>query len=274
MTNRFRSVFLTSLIACGVFYADAQTARPGPRTTSAETGLVGVRLLDSGTRVIQLFGSPDEILGLNAGGGGSVGGGGGGGGSAPAGGRGGGGGGGETREQAGADFSVNRPATPGLIGDPFGQGELRQLRPNNDGREGNAGSGDGAPSTNAPTTGSGGAAAGGGGGGAGERVIYTRWVYKRQNAHYAFVFDKFNRVVQIEALGLRDSRVRTRKGVSFGATFSDLIRRYGAPDAYEIGGDTIVVRFLVKDRVAFRLSRTEPKKPHRVTGVVVAAGKA
>ena len=46
------------------------------------------------------------------------------------------------------------------------------------------------------------------------------------------------------------------------------------PDAYEISGDSIVVRYLVRDHVAFRLSRLKAKEPHKVTGIVVAAGKA
>lgn len=105
-------------------------------------------------------------------------------------------------------------------------------------------------------------------------MTLTRWVYNRPTGRYGFVFDKFNRVVQIEALGSRDSRVRTRKGVTYGATVQQLIQKYGAPDAYEIGGQHIILRYLVKDRVAFRLSRLKPKDKHRVTGVVVAAAKS
>jgi hypothetical protein len=68
--------------------------------------------------------------------------------------------------------------------------------------------------------------------------------------------------------------VKTGRDVKFGASFSDLITKYGAPDAYEINGDNLVIRYLVMDRVAFRLSRVHAGRPHCVTGVVVAAGKA
>ncbi len=276
MMNRMRTVMISALVVSGVFFADAQNARPSARTTSAETGLVGIKLYDTGARVIQVYGSPDEILAL-----GTTSSAGGGGGGGAAGGRGGaaGGDGGTGRTAAtGGDFSTNRPDSgkgPALIGDPFntGESEFRQLRPGADdgGPSGPQGEQGGRASGGANADGGGGA---GGGGAAGERTIYTRWVYKRANAHYSFVFDKFNRAVQIEALGLKDSRVRTRKGISFDMHFSEVIRKYGAPDAYEINGDNIVVRYLVKDRVAFRLSRTRPKVPHHVTGVVVAAGKA
>lgn len=269
MMNRIRTVMIGALVVSGALMVNAQTARPVARTTSAESGLVGIKLYDSGARVIQVYGSPDDILALTSGAAGGAGGGAGGGGGAT--GTGSSGQGGQTRE-ASLGNRENPSKAPTMIGDPFGTGEteFRQLR---------AGSEDGAPSGPSGGGDARGASAGDGGGGGSAsggdgRTIYTRWVYKRKNAHYAFVFDKFNRVVQIEALGLLDSKVRTRKGVSFGSHFSDLIKKYGAPDAYEINGDNIVVRYLVKDRVAFRLSRTKPKLPHHVTGVVVAAGKA
>lgn len=101
----------------------------------------------------------------------------------------------------------------------------------------------------------------------------TRWVYNRGMARYAFILDKFNRVIQIEAVGMNDSKVRTSKGVKFGSSFGSIIRTYKAPDGYEISGSNIVMRYLIMDRVAFRLQKVDPKKPHVVTGIVVAAGK-
>jgi hypothetical protein len=72
---------------------------------------------------------------------------------------------------------------------------------------------------------------------------------------------------------MKNSNVRTRRGITFGSTFSSLIKAYNAPDSYEINGDNLVVRFLVRDRVAFRLNRLQAEKPQVVTGVAVAAGK-
>jgi hypothetical protein len=92
-------------------------------------------------------------------------------------------------------------------------------------------------------------------------------------SRYAFILDKFNRVVQIEAVGLNDPRVSTRRGIRFGSSFSSIIRSYNQPDGYEISGTNVVVRFLVFDRVAFRMQKLDPKKPHVVTGIVIAAGK-
>lgn len=104
-------------------------------------------------------------------------------------------------------------------------------------------------------------------------MTYTRWVYRRAGTRLGFVLDRFNRVVQIEAIGLQNNRVRTRRGTSFGANFASLIRTYGAPDGYDIAGDAIVVRYLNRARVAFRLNRLGQNKPHVVTGIVVAAGR-
>ena len=111
------------------------------------------------------------------------------------------------------------------------------------------------------------------GGGTDGRILYTRWVYNRSGSKYGFVLDKSNRVVQIEAIGLTNAKVKTRRGIGFGSTFAQLIKKYNAPDGYEISGDNVVVRFLVKNKVAFRLSRLGPNKPQVVTGIVVAAGK-
>lgn len=235
---------------------------PQPRKGTAESRLISVSLYDTGAKVISIYGSPDEIQALNVGAAGATGGGGGGERGGPPGGGGGGG-------AATPNTGVN------LIGDPFGNSGIWQQRGPSSGES--AGGGD------APTSGRGGDGGGAGGrggdgggaagGGNGQKVIYTRWVYKRNNSRYAFVFDKFNRCVQIEAVGLSNSKVKTRRGITFGSSFGSVIKAYNAPDGYEINGDNIVARFLVRDRVAFRLSRIKADKPHVVTGIVVAAGK-
>lgn len=110
--------------------------------------------------------------------------------------------------------------------------------------------------------------------GSAERVTYTRWVYNRGSSKYGFIIDKMGRVVQIEAIGLENMKVRTRRGVGFGATFAELVKKYNTPDGYEISGDNVLVKYLTRDKVAFRLSRLGVKKPQVVTGIVVAAGKS
>ena len=94
-----------------------------------------------------------------------------------------------------------------------------------------------------------------------------------QRLPYGFILDKNNRVVQIEAIGLENPKVKTRRGIGFGATFKDIMERYQAPEAYQINGDTIVMQYLVRDKVAFRLIGLGWIKPHVVTAIVVAAGK-
>ena len=155
-----------------------------------------------------------------------------------------------------------------FFGDPFStRSRLNQARPPQfeDAQFGASGTG-------AEDFGGGGSGLGGGGGG-GNRIMYTRWIYRSGSSRYAFVLDKFLRIVQIEAVGLNDGQVGTQRGIRFGSEFADIITAYNVPDAYEISGDTIVLRYLVRDHVAFRLSRLKAKEPHRVTGIVVAAGK-
>ena len=254
--------------------AIGQSQTPQARRGSAENALIGIALYDTGAKVISRFGSPDEILAVGGSGGGGTGGAGGAGGAAPGGGRGAGG-----RGPAGAGTAPEiTQMVPGLVGDPFGNGsEWAQLPPptgpDSPGGDINpSGGGRGGGGGAAPGGGRGG---GGGnvGGGTTDKVIFTRWVYKRNGSKYAFVLDKFNRVIQVEAIGLSNKNVRTKRGITFGSSFGSVIKAYNAPDGYEISGDNLVVRFLVRDRVAFRLSRLKADKPHVVTGVVVAAGK-
>jgi hypothetical protein len=232
--------------------------------SGAENGLVGIKLYDSGQRVIAMYGSPIEVQPVSFG---STAIGPGGGAGAPAGGRGGGRpglGGGPASQGASTDTIGNSPIGSLDFGDEF----LRQKGgPGGEDRPtGTAGAGG---------AGGGGAAPGGGGGGvAAEGVVYTRWIYKRGMSKYGFILDKQNRVVQIEAIGMQDSRVKTRRGTMFGASFGSLIKKYGTPDGYEINGDSILVRFLQRSKVAFRLNRLGKDKPHQVTGIVVAGGKA
>ena len=241
-----------------------------------ESGLVGIKLYDSGTRVISLFGNPNEIQavsfsggsigpggGGNAGGGGRPGAGPGPGGLAPGGGA----------SQAGDSFNA-----PGGFG--FGDELLRLQRGGRGGPDQGDDMGGGPPTGPQGGPGNGGPSIGGGGGrnmggnaGSGSKILYTRWVYKRGPAKYGFILDKFNHVVQVEAIGMNDPKVRTAKGVKFGSTFGDVMNKYQNPDGYEINGGQIVVRYLVRNKVAFRLSQLGEKKPYVVTGIVVAGGK-
>ncbi len=268
-----------TLVATGLNAQD-QRSTPQPRKGSAENSLVGISLFDTGLKVVTMYGSPDEIQALTIGGAGGAGpqAGGDGGRGGPGGGGTGGGGGSAAApssaapppERSSIPILPNQPM-PGFIGTPFGQAAPAPVP----GGRGGGGGQAAPPSAEAPggDGGRGGAAPGGGGGGAGTRVTYTRWVYHRGSSHYGFILDKFNRVVQIEALGVHDSRVRTKRGIKFASTFSDIIKKYNAPDGYEINGDQVVVRYLVLDRVAFRLSKLRPEGKHCVTGIVVAAGK-
>jgi len=266
-TKLICTALMATAFAVLVAPSGAQTIR-----SQGESGLVGVKLYDSGLRLLQLYGDPDEILPLGAtsasggpgggGGGGKFGGGGGGG---KLGGAGGGGGGGAGA--AGGGASLN---TPFDFGDQIFQGQATP-----DFQAGAGGDGGDTPQQRGGKFG--GAGAGGGGGlgtvGSAPAQSYLRWVYNRDGCRYSFILDKNDRVVQIEAIGLINTKVRTRKGIGFGNTFKDVMEAYQLPEGYQINGDTIIMRYLTRDKVAFRLNRLGPKKPHVVTAIVVAAGK-
>lgn len=257
MKSSYKFTTLAAVAVMSLVVGAQQRSTPQERPNKpAETKLVGISILDPGLKLLDTFGSPDEIQPLALGGGGV----------------GTGGGFGDSGGTGGGPRGGAAPTSANLIGDPFSGGETFNQRGGGMNLEGGGGGGQ---------QGGGGSGGGigpaGGGGGAqtdANRIIYTRWVYRRGSSKYAFVVDKFNRVVQIEAIGLADSKVGTSRGIRFGSTFSNVIKAYNVPDAYEISGDSIVVRYLVRDHVAFRLSRLKAKEPHRVTGIVVAAGKS
>lgn len=275
-------LILSGLATIAIVMADGTGSNAGLRRTQsaaavkggAETGLLGVKLYDTAIDVIRRFGNPDEVQDVSGGTGGAVGpaGGGGAAGGAAGNARGGGGrGGGNSGSSAQAEINI-----PPVLPD-WGTIEIFQGAPTAAGA-GGAPTAAGAGQGGAPAAAGAGGGPGGTGGGAAAgqntRVVYTRWVYKRGNSRYAFIMNRYGQVIQIEAIGANDSRVVTNKGIRYGAKFADIIKKYGVPDAYEINGNSLVLRYLVKNKVAFRLNRLKDDAPHVVTGVVVAAGKA
>lgn len=284
MISRIGTTFTLALaLSLGTMAQRSTTSTP-----PAESQLVGVKLFDTGIRVLNMFGSPETIEPIAIGGG--QGPGGGATGPGPSGDAGGpvqGGAGGMGAPPPGENMGPRRSGGlsitdyDGLIGNPFGfptsarqQGGPQLGGPGmGDDSQGPAKGGGGGGLNMPGGTPGPGAGAGGGVSGTTSVVTFTRWGYRRGSSRYAFVLDRFNRVVQIEAVGLSDARARTSRGVSFGSTFSQVMQKYGNPDGYEISADNILIRYLVKSKVAFRLSRLAPGRPHQVTGIVVSAGK-
>ena len=220
-----------------------------------------------------MYGNPDTIT--TVGGGTSTAGGGQGG---PPGGFGGPGAGGPPgRAGASGGTSGGAAAAPiipgGLVPGPFTGGDDKQSMATPNKKGGGAPSG---PPSPGGRPGEDGPGAGGAGGAATEAAVFTRWSYIKNGCKLGFVVDKFDRVIQIEAIGLQNGRIKTRRGVGFGSSFSSVMKAYAPsadPDGYDISGNNFTIRFLTRQRVAFRLSQLSTKKAHVVTGIVVAAGK-
>jgi hypothetical protein len=256
----------TTLAAIAAVMVGASSAPP-----KAESRLAGIKLYDTGVDLAKRFGSPTDIFPVfwnDQGGGGTPGGGpaAGGGGPSPVGGGGGGGpmpvggGGGGRANSAGApiDFIVPPLSLKQMKGGGGGMAEPQI--------GGGGGIGGGSDM---------GGGMGGGGGSTGQGVQYVRWIYQRgAGGSINVVLNKFNRVVQIEALGVANSAVRTSRGITLGSSLASVIKAYQNPDAYEIGGDYIMMRFLRTAKVAFRFTRENARGAFKVTGIVVSAGKA
>lgn len=104
-------------------------------------------------------------------------------------------------------------------------------------------------------------------------VQYVSWTYNRKESRIVFTLAPDNRVVQIEVVGQKDESIRTTKNVGLGTPFSQIIRQYGTPDRYEIGRNFVNVRYVDRERLVFRLSKTGSENIYRVVSVVLTAGK-
>ena len=284
------SVFVTSIADAGTMQKKKKHTTSknssGHAVAGPETGLLGIKLYDSGLRVISVYGNPDSITTV---GGGTSGAGGGGNGAPP------GGFGGPGAAGAGGSGASAAQFRPGdLVPGGGFDGPLPDLQKGGGGftgggagasppapGQGRGPTGPGGPGPSGPggpgPSGPGGAGPGGAGGTATEAAVFTRWTYNRNGCKLAFVIDKFDRVIQIEAIGLQNGRISTRRGIGFGSTFSSVMKAYASsqvdPDGYDISGNNFTIRFLTRQRVAFRLTQLSTKKAHVVTGIVVAAGK-
>ena len=261
--KRIFALSLVALLVLGTMpTADAQNRRRSARRapvvkTGPETALLGIALYDSGEKIAKRFGSPDKVEPLSVnfsdeeGGGGSGGGGG----------EGGGPGGGRTTGDANWTNEMLKESQAEDAAD------LRQQSPDDGGEAAGRGGGRG--------RGGRGGGGGGEGGGDGENqvVSFTRWIYIRSGARYGFVLDKYGKCVQIEAIGLKDPAVKTKRGVTFGATLQTIVAKYKMPEGYEIAGETYTMRYLNSAKVAFLLAKLKVNDKHRVTGIVVAAGR-
>ena len=285
------SVFVASIADAGTMQKKKKTTTKSRKSSSSgysgpETGLLGIKLFDSGLRVISMYGNPDTITAVGGGATSSAGGGQG----APPGGFGGPGGGGKRGGAGGqapaAERYVPGDLVPGGLDGPLpdlfqgGSPSIPGGRPPSAAGQSGQQPG-GRPPSAAGQSGPGGPpnapGAGGAGGAATEEAALTRWTYNKNGCKLGFVIDKFDRVIQIEAIGLQNQRIKTRRGVGFGSTFSTVMKAYASstvdPDGYDISGNNFTLRFLTRQRVAFRLTQLSTKKAHVVTGIVVAAGK-
>ncbi|HEY0868475.1 MAG TPA: hypothetical protein VGE01_13910, partial [Fimbriimonas sp.] len=243
----------TALGMCAILVL--ATGANAQRRSGAENSLVGIRLYDPGSRVVSIYGSPTEIqpVVLGGGGGGAPGGMGGARGGNPFGGPGGPPGGfpGMPGGRMGGGAPGMSPSLDYMNPFNFGNDVLRQMPPGMPpaapgmppsapggmgrpgmpggypgGMPGMPGGMPGMPG-GMPGAGAGGRMAGGGGAAQNAQdVTYTRWVYNRGGSRYGFIIDRYGRVVQIEAIGIQNAKVRTRKGIGFGSTFATIIKRY------------------------------------------------
>ncbi len=87
------------------------------------------------------------------------------------------------------------------------------------------------------------------------RLVTWTYRYPRQGLVLDFQLDEDGRVVQIVATGLRPtSMARTQRGVTFGDSYSKVLRLYGFPESQSQpgSGSVIVADYRNRSRVAFQ----------------------
>jgi hypothetical protein len=248
-----QSIRTITVLAGIALLASAPFAQSGGTPVPVENALAGIKLYDTGVDVVKAFGSPTDIeavvFGTTAAGGGAPG-------SGP------GAGGGFTGGGTGGGAAAATPRVD-FIAPPLGTRQGGTATPGVD---------------QGPRVSGAGAAGGGQAGGAAGQASgtqFVRWIYRRSTASSMnFVLNNHNKVVQIEALGISNTAVRTSKAIRLGSTFADVVKNYGDPDGYDVGQDYFMIRYLQNSKVAFRFARENANSPYRVTGIVVSAGKA
>jgi len=99
----------------------------------------------------------------------------------------------------------------------------------------------------------------------------TTWWYHFPGAgvHFAFLFNKDGRVIQIQEYGWAPGKgsTVTRQGVGLGSSLGQVIRRYQWSNDGDHFGDQITLRYGGKQRLGFQLIR------NKVVGVTLAVGE-
>ncbi len=86
------------------------------------------------------------------------------------------------------------------------------------------------------------------------------WIYNRQYpaktgdiVSYEFLISPRGQVSQIRALGYKGGSVRTARGIGLGATYQQVIARYGYPELHQQVGPVLVMDYRGKRHAEFQL---------------------
>ena len=86
------------------------------------------------------------------------------------------------------------------------------------------------------------------------------WIYNRQYppktgnvVSYEFLISPRGQVSQIRALGYKGGSVRTVRGIGLGATYQQVIAKYGYPELHQQVGPVLVMDYRAKSHAEFQL---------------------
>jgi len=236
-----RRAALVGLIALIVMNGVDAGAAAKKRVTKAkaksqvgEISLIGINLYDPVQNVIKKFGNPDSVRGVYLQS------------SAPS----------VTSQQPGGPNTFGVPSNT-AFGAPSGTPypPLPGVGPSGGAFVGPGASPSQTPVANAPSTpGSG-------------PTSQTMLIYVKKGSTYSFIINDKGRVVQIGSIAERDAATKTRKGITLGSTYGEVLKVYGYPEMHEFQGSTIMLlKYLKKQHVAFQLFN------QKVVGITIAAG--
>lgn len=80
------------------------------------------------------------------------------------------------------------------------------------------------------------------------------WLYRfPKNKTLEFVVSPDGRVMQIAAYGVDWPNIKTSKGIGFGASYKDLLAKYGFPESHDRAGIELMVKYPDRHRAIFTL---------------------
>ncbi len=100
---------------------------------------------------------------------------------------------------------------------------------------------------------------------------FTRWTFQRKSSRYSFVLNPNGEILLIEAQGLEDSKVQTKKNITLGDLFSKAIAQYGNPDKYTKIKNNLLVNYQNKYGLVLGITKENHSSKYLISQIIISA---